>query len=284
MLTCGVAWRAVMPPARRVGVVMATAARILRDAGSELLPFSAARRRGHGRPRADAGARVGRSGAFASTVVDMTLEIVAQLAFTALGVVAPVARRLGAAIRHAGADRDWRLQRSPARPASCWRSAPGCSCLLEQLYPALRARATPSAAAMPRGEGVHDAIHECLWPPRRRRRSAPPALRRVAGDIARSLGRACSFLGAAAAARGGAGDRELHLCRSRSAAFFVPSGLGVQEGGYVLLGAIFGLGPETALALSLAKRARELDHRHPRARSCGRRSRRAERGADAHKA
>jgi len=45
---------------------------------------------------------------------------------------------------------------------------------------------------------------------------------------------------------------------ARSAAFFVPSGLGVQEGGYVVLGAIFGLGPETALALSLAKRAREL--------------------------
>jgi len=43
----------------------------------------------------------------------------------------------------------------------------------------------------------------------------------------------------------------------RSAAFFVPAALGVQEGGYVVLGAAFGLAPETALALSLVKRARE---------------------------
>lgn len=44
----------------------------------------------------------------------------------------------------------------------------------------------------------------------------------------------------------------------RSAAFAVPGALGVQEGGFVLLGAAFGLAPETALALSLVKRVREL--------------------------
>jgi glycosyltransferase 2 family protein len=44
----------------------------------------------------------------------------------------------------------------------------------------------------------------------------------------------------------------------RSAAFFVPSGWGVQEGAYVVLGAVVGLSPGTALALSLAKRAREV--------------------------
>lgn len=44
----------------------------------------------------------------------------------------------------------------------------------------------------------------------------------------------------------------------RSAAFFVPAAAGVQEGGYVLIGATLGLGPEFALALSLMKRAREL--------------------------
>ena len=44
----------------------------------------------------------------------------------------------------------------------------------------------------------------------------------------------------------------------RSAAFPVPGALGVQEGGYMLLGAMVGLGPETGLALSLAKRVREL--------------------------
>ena len=44
----------------------------------------------------------------------------------------------------------------------------------------------------------------------------------------------------------------------RTIAFVVPSAVGVQEGGYVLIGAIFGLGPEAALALSLLKRAREV--------------------------
>lgn len=44
----------------------------------------------------------------------------------------------------------------------------------------------------------------------------------------------------------------------RAAAFAIPGGLGVQEGGFVLLGMALGLGPEVGLALSLAKRFREL--------------------------
>jgi len=44
----------------------------------------------------------------------------------------------------------------------------------------------------------------------------------------------------------------------RGAAFFIPGSLGVQEGGYLLLARLIGLPPEAALALSLAKRAREL--------------------------
>jgi putative membrane protein len=44
----------------------------------------------------------------------------------------------------------------------------------------------------------------------------------------------------------------------RHAAFVIPGALGVQEGGFLLLGAAAGLGPETGLALSLMKRIREL--------------------------
>lgn len=44
----------------------------------------------------------------------------------------------------------------------------------------------------------------------------------------------------------------------RGAAFAIPGALGVQEGGYLLLASFVGLHPETGLALSLAKRAREL--------------------------
>jgi glycosyltransferase 2 family protein len=44
----------------------------------------------------------------------------------------------------------------------------------------------------------------------------------------------------------------------RSAAFPVPSGLGVQEGGFVVLGALYGIDPGAALALSLVKRVPDL--------------------------
>ncbi len=45
---------------------------------------------------------------------------------------------------------------------------------------------------------------------------------------------------------------------ARSAAFFIPAGLGVQEGSYVTLGALFGIPPGIAVATSLVRRAREV--------------------------
>jgi putative membrane protein len=44
----------------------------------------------------------------------------------------------------------------------------------------------------------------------------------------------------------------------RSVAFAIPGALGVQEAAYALAAPLFGLTPETALALSLAKRARDV--------------------------
>ena len=44
----------------------------------------------------------------------------------------------------------------------------------------------------------------------------------------------------------------------RGAGFAIPGALGVQEGGYLLLAPLAGLPPNAALALSLAKRTREL--------------------------
>jgi putative membrane protein len=44
----------------------------------------------------------------------------------------------------------------------------------------------------------------------------------------------------------------------RNVAFAVPSGLGVQEGGYVLIGSLLGIDGSSALALSLIARVREL--------------------------
>ena len=44
----------------------------------------------------------------------------------------------------------------------------------------------------------------------------------------------------------------------RSAAFAVPGALGIQEGGFILLGSLFGLSSATALSLSLVKRLPDL--------------------------
>ena len=44
----------------------------------------------------------------------------------------------------------------------------------------------------------------------------------------------------------------------RSAAFAIPAGIGVQEAGYALLAPLLGLPPGSALALALAKRARDF--------------------------
>lgn len=43
-----------------------------------------------------------------------------------------------------------------------------------------------------------------------------------------------------------------------SAAFVVPAAIGVQEGGFLVIGNLVGLSPETALALALARRGRDL--------------------------
>jgi putative membrane protein len=44
----------------------------------------------------------------------------------------------------------------------------------------------------------------------------------------------------------------------RSVAFFVPGAVGVQEGGFVVLAALFGIPSDVALSISLTKRIREL--------------------------
>lgn len=44
----------------------------------------------------------------------------------------------------------------------------------------------------------------------------------------------------------------------RSIGFAIPGAIGVQEGAYALIGPVFGLDPQTGVALSLIKRARDL--------------------------
>jgi uncharacterized membrane protein YbhN (UPF0104 family) len=48
------------------------------------------------------------------------------------------------------------------------------------------------------------------------------------------------------------------VCAARSAAFVVPLAAGVQEGGFLLVGAALGIDPASAMALSLVLRARDV--------------------------
>jgi putative membrane protein len=45
---------------------------------------------------------------------------------------------------------------------------------------------------------------------------------------------------------------------ARSSAFAVPGALGIQEGGFILVGSLFGVPPDAAIALSMVKRLREV--------------------------
>lgn len=45
---------------------------------------------------------------------------------------------------------------------------------------------------------------------------------------------------------------------ARSVGFAVPGALGVQEGGFILVGGLFGIAPDMAIALSMLKRLREI--------------------------
>src|SRR5205823_4046339 len=78
----GLAWRAVLPGAHPGIVIWA---RLVRDAGSEALPLSQVGGYVLG-ARALRLAGVPGTVAAASTIVDVTLEFVAQLAYTALGL------------------------------------------------------------------------------------------------------------------------------------------------------------------------------------------------------
>jgi len=104
--------------------------------------------------------------------------------------------------------------------------------------------------------GLHDAIQEMHGRPRALAASgAWHLLGWVLGTL--EVWVALVFMGIPV------GLREAFILESlgqaaRSAGFAVPSGVGVQEAGYLVTGAMLGLAPETALALSLAKRLREV--------------------------
>jgi len=243
----GLAWRALLPGAPAGTLIWA---RLVRDSGSEALPLSQVGGDLLG-ARALALAGVPGTLAAASTIVDVTLEFVAQLAYTALGlawlirlqpdsrVALPVLLGLAVAILAATAfvlvqrRGIGLLDRIARHLGRGWaeRGAAGAAVLHGALADIYRRR---------RGLWTNFVLHLACW---------------IASAVEvwlalRLAGEPLPF-GAVLAI-------ESLLYAIRTAAFVVPQGVGVQEGAYVLLGAGFGLTPELSLALSLLKRARDL--------------------------
>ena len=245
----GFAWWLVGPePLRRSPVFMW--GRLMREAASDVLPFSQM----GGIVIATRCALLGgvsMAAAFGSSVVDITLEIVAQLIFTLIGV-ALLVHRLGLA-RH---DNPLLL---PVLAGVVIAAVIVTAFIVTQnrglhLFERMVERLFPAAAGGTRA--VTDVIQGAYARPLRQ-------LLNIAIHVGAWFGGAvgvwliCGFIGHPLPFLSVAAIESL-LFAIRNAAFIVPSGLGIQEGAYAVIGPLFGLPAEAALALSLLKRARDV--------------------------
>jgi putative membrane protein len=248
-LLLGSSWWVIAPPPRHRFRAYVWG-RLVRDSGSEVLPLSQI---GGFVMGARAASLLGPSTAIAiaTTIVDVTIEVLAQLGYTALGLallvrVQPQAAliypfAIGIAIGIVAILGFILLQRRGAA-------------LVEKLSQRLAASWLPGATAHARP--LLDAIDAVYA---HRGALASGFLLHLVGWIASAIEAWIALrlmgvdLGIAAVL-----TIESLLYAVRSVAFAVPNAVGVQEGAYVMLGALFGLSPETALALSLLKRGRDI--------------------------
>jgi putative membrane protein len=243
----GIAWGALLPGKRRWVPIWG---RLIREAGSELLPLSQVGGFVLG-ARAVTLTGVSGTSATASTIVDVTLELFAQLAYTAvalslltylrpeLPLAGPLAVGLAAggvlaatflAVQHRGLDLLGRFAQMLGRG---WaeKTAAGATALHAALTGTYQRRVGILSCSL---------LHLACWIAST---LEPWVALRFAGV---PLGFATVLV------------IESLIYAARSFAFAVPNAVGVQEGAYIVLGASFGLTPETALALSLLKRGRDV--------------------------
>lgn len=247
MVVMGIAWGVLVPGTRLWVPVWG---RFVRDSGSELLPLSQIGGYVLG-ARAVTLAGIDGTTATVSTIVDVTLELFGQLAYTALGlscliylkpeaaIATPVAIGLVAGallaagfvvFQRRGFDLFDRFARVLGRG---WadKTAPGAAALHTALTAIYHRQGRVFSSFV---------LHLACW----------IASTLEAWVALRFAGAPLSFATVLVI--------ETLLYAARSIAFAVPNAVGVQEGAYILVGASFGLTPETALALSLLKRGRDL--------------------------
>ena len=246
----GGAWLAAAPgePAKRLGLFVW--ARMLREAAADLLPFSQIGGLVIG-ARALTAARTPWPRACASMVVDLSTEMAAQLVYTLFGL-ALMATLLVDVERAAG-----------LRPLILGGTAAMSATMMLFFFaqrPALALAGRLANHLLPRSQtaGVSlDVELRAIYA--RRDRVAIAFGLNLAGWVASALGAwlVLAMMGVEISGWSVLALESL-IFTLRSVAFAIPSAIGVQEAAYALAAPLFGLPPETALALSLIKRAREI--------------------------
>jgi len=225
-------------------------ARLIRDASGELLPLSHVGGFFIG-ARAAILRGVPSRTAFATSVADVTAELIAQVIFTGLGLAWLAGRLAAGTFRETlmgGAGTGLALSAVAVTGLVIVQRRGGrvAERLAARFFPGVAARTAEISAAI---QAIYDS----------------PG--RVAGAaLIHLLAWVASGLGSWAALR--AAGVELNpfsilaleslVAAARSAVVVAPMGIGVQEATYAFVGPLFGLGPDLALALSLIKRARDL--------------------------
>ncbi|MFI4974051.1 MAG: lysylphosphatidylglycerol synthase domain-containing protein [Caulobacterales bacterium] len=226
-------------------------ARMVRDAVGELLPLSPLGGFAFG-ARAAVIHQVSPATAIATTIVDVTAEFIGLLGFVALGLALMAmlsagdaqanrlllwAGPLGLAISAGAAAAFVFIQHRAAGPIER---------LVARWAPQAMAGASAAVAAMrglyrrPGRLALASLLHLIAWVGGAA--SVWLALRLSGREISLSAVLAIESL----------------LYAVRAAAFAAPMAIGVQEAGYLVIGPMFGLGPDYAIALSLMKRARDV--------------------------
>jgi glycosyltransferase 2 family protein len=243
----GMAWWVLLPGTR---LWISIWGRLVRDAASEVLPLSQVGGYVLG-ARAIALTGVPGTSAAASTIVDVSLEFIAQIAFTGLALA-------------------WLIRLWPGAPVALPVAIGLAAAVI---------LAAGLLVAQRRGFGLIDRVAGILGRDWLEKTAVGAAvLHSAIGEIYRRRSRLCaSFIlhlvcwiaatveiwlalrfAGAPLDFGVVLVIEGLLYAVRSVAFAVPNAVGVQEGAYIMLGGSFGLTPEMALALSLLKRARDL--------------------------
>ena len=251
LLLCAVAWRLLIIDAPRHAIFICLWARWLRESVGNLIALlPTAGEIAGARELSLFGVRPGMAGA--STVVDLTLELLSQIVFTLFGLALLITWYRGLQIG------PWLVTgiavSALAAAGFVLAQRKGLFRLLERLPETLDLKW--AWTVLPDAEGIHAGIQTIY---QHRARVLASGGLHLGGWV---VGAGEAYVGlyfmGHAIAWSDALILESIAFALRTAAFVVPARLGIQEGSYILLGAMFGLSPEVALALSLLKRGREI--------------------------